>query len=392
MSDETIEATTTPPPTTTTTTNGGPRTMTRRLGGMITQPLRTFRALLDNDDAHPIEPLLLYAVVVLGINAAETYRLLALASDAPLIVFRRLIDLILRTGRTDLAVVVAAALIVGGINGLSGGRFVRTAIAVTYLLVPLAVLKAVGGALSVAGVEVWALPHRAVDSLAVVIGKRVDPFRVVVKSVVAYGPGLAVLVAWLLTKKKPWPSPHLLWARIGAAAVALSVAMLGLGAGVDVINRRERIRPKLRGDAFPQLALPQLDGVGTLDVTSLVGDGKGKVLIVDFWASWCGPCKRSLPELSQIAVDYKDKGLVVVGVNREPMERAAAREAWQTIAPSFDSVVDSKGLGERIGLTSLPSSYVVDAAGQIRHIHLGYTAPEKVRAEVDALLAEASGP
>ena len=185
-----------------TTTPLVPRSFVRRLGGMVTQPLRTFRALQNNDDAHPVEPVLLYALVILGIHAAETYRLLALASDAPLIVLRRAVDMVLRAGRTDLGVVVIAALIVGLIAKMSGGRFVRAAIATTYLLVPLTVLKAIGGALSVAGLDIWALPHNAVDSMAVVVGRAIDPLRVVVKSVVAYGPGLAVLIAWLITRKQ----------------------------------------------------------------------------------------------------------------------------------------------------------------------------------------------
>ena len=68
--------------------------------------------------------------------------------------------------------------------------------------------------------------------------------------------------------------------------------------------------------------------------------------------------------------------------------REDARAAWKALAPSFDSVVDSKGLGERVGLTSLPSSYIVDKSGTIRHLHLGYTDPAKLKAEVEALLAE----
>ncbi len=365
-----------------------PRSFVRRLGGMVTQPLRMFRALQENDDAHAVEPFVAYVLVLLGIHAAETYRLISLASDAPLIVLRRFVDLVLQAGRTDLGIVVIAALVVGGIATLRGGRFARAATATTYLLVPLTVLKAIGGALSVGGVEVWSLPHTAVDSLAVVVGRSIDPVRVVVKSLVAYGPGLAILIAWLATMKKPSASPGVFPARLGAAILATTTAVLALGAGADVMNRVDQLRPKLSGDQFPSLALPMLEGKGSLDVVTLLGEGKGKVLIVDFWASWCGPCKRSLPELSALATQLKDKGLVVVGVNREAMDREAARASWKAIGPAFDSVVDNKGLGERVGLTSLPSSYIVDASGRIRHLHLGYTDPDKVKAEVEALLAE----
>jgi thiol-disulfide isomerase/thioredoxin len=154
----------------------------------------------------------------------------------------------------------------------------------------------------------------------------------------------------------------------------------------QVVSRSETLRPKLGGDPFPALALPHLEKGGRVDVTRAL-QGGARIVVVDFWASWCGPCKRSLPELSQIAADYKDRGVVVYGVNREPSDQPAARAAWKAIAPAFDSLVDTVGLGERLGLTSLPTSYIVGADGRIRHVHLGYTEPAALRAELDALLA-----
>lgn len=362
------------------------RSVVRRVGAMITQPRRGFAALLDNDDAHPIEPLLAYALVVLAIHAAETFRLLSLATSAPLIVVRRLFDVVVRAGATDLALVAISAVVVGIVAKTRGVPMVRAAIATTYLLVPLTLLKAVGGACAVAGLELWWLPHRAVDSMAVVVNGHLDVGRMVLKSVVAYAPGAVVLVDWLL-RRSARLSPSVHAPRLGAVALALTTAMLMLGAGVDVANRSDVLKPALQGDAFPSVRLPTLDGKSSVDVVELVGEGKAKVLIVDFWASWCGPCRRSMPELSALAQAYKDKGVVVVGVNREPRDKEAARAAWAELAPSFDSLVDSKGLGERVGLTSLPSSYIVDRSGRIRHLHLGLTSIESIRAEVDALLA-----
>jgi thiol-disulfide isomerase/thioredoxin len=363
------------------------RSAVRRVGAMITQPRRGFAALLNNDDAHPIEPLLAYALVVLAIHAAETFRLLSLATSAPLIVVRRLFDVVVRAGATDLAVVAVSAVVVGIVAKTRGVPMVRAAIATTYLLVPLTLLKAVGGACAVAGLELWWLPHRAVDSMAVVVSGHMDIGRIVLKSVVAYAPGGMVLLDWLL-RRGVQVSPSVQAPRLGATLLALATAMLVLGAGVDVANRADVLKPALQGDAFPSMRLPTLDGRGSVDVVELVGERKAKVLIVDFWASWCGPCRRSMPDLSALAQEYKGKGVVVVGVNREPRDRDAARAAWAELAPAFDNVVDSKGLGERVGLTSLPSTYIVDRSGHIRHLHLGLTSITSVRAEVDALLAE----
>jgi thiol-disulfide isomerase/thioredoxin len=363
------------------------RSVFRRVGAMITQPRRGFSALLDNDDAHPIEPLAAYALVVLAIHAAETFRLLSLATNAPLVVARRLFDVVVRAGATDLAVVAGCAAVVSIVAKTRGVPMVRAAIATTYLLVPLTLLKAVGGACAVAGLELWWLPHRAVDSMAVVVNGHLDVGRMVLKSVVAYAPGALVLLDWLF-RRGARLSPSLAAPRVGTAVLAMTTTMLVLGAAVDVANRADVLKPALQGDAFPSMRLPMLEGSGSVDVVELVGEGKAKVLIVDFWASWCGPCRRSMPELSALAQAYKDKGVAVMGINREPRDRDAARAAWRELAPSFDSVVDTKGLGERVGLTSLPSSYIVDRSGRIRHLHLGLTSIESVRAEVDALLAE----
>jgi len=382
---------------TTLPTDAGPQMnrlgLVERAGGIVVSPLRALAGLARSGDAHPLEPALIYAVVVLAVHAAETYRLLALVGDAPLIVLRRLFDLVLRAGRTDLVVVAVAAVLIGAIAKARGQKAIGAAVAVTYLLIPLALLKALGGLLALAGVEVWALPHRAVDSLVVVVDNQVDWGRFTVKCVVAYTHGLVVLLWWLATMTTFRQAPRAVTGRCGAAIVIAIVGLLVLMSVGNVLNRADALRPRTGGDMFPALSLPKLFGKARLDIATLVGDGDGKakVLVVDFWASWCAPCKRSLPELKDIAARYQERGVVVVGVNREPMNVPAARDVWQALKPGFDSVIDNAGLGERLGLTSLPSSYVVDRTGRIRHLHLGYTEPAVLERELDALLAEDGG-
>jgi thiol-disulfide isomerase/thioredoxin len=361
-------------------------TCVTRIGGIVTAPRATLESLTRGDDGHPLEPFLVYALVVISLHGAETYRLLSLVSEAPLIAARRLFDVVLRAGRTDLVIVVGAAAVVALIAALQRRRPLGAALATTYLLVPLALLKAVGGLLSVAGLELWMMPHHAVDSMAVVVGGKVDYQRMTIKCVVAYGSGVITLAAWLFGPKAI--APRAVVGRVGAAIV---VAVVGAGivaSSATVAQRRESLRPLLSGDTFPVQELPHLNGGGRSAPTAAIDDKRAKVVLVDFWASWCGPCKRSLPELSALSESHKGQGLVVVGVNREPRDRPAARQAWQDFGPSFDSLIDNVGLGERLGLTSLPTSYIVDAKGVIRHVHLGYTEIDVVRAEVEALLKE----
>lgn len=385
-----------------------PSTIAARLGGVVIQPRRAFRTLVDDDRASLTEPLAVFAVVMLALHAADTYRLLALAGDAPLVVARRLLDLVVRAGSADLGVAAGAAVVVALLARALGQRAFGAAVATGYLLVPLATLKAVGGVLALAGFDVWLLPHRAVDSAAILVQGQPSWARFAAKCVVAWGPGLAVLVDWLRRARRGALTPPLraVTARQGVAVLLAVVTVLTGWSAVDVLRRADTLRPRLPGDAFPALPLRPLPPAGRSTATTALPPSTNdkrrvdlvdvarlpttRVLVVDFWASWCGPCRRSLPDLSAVARDYAARGVVVVGVNREPRDLAAAQKAWAELAPSFETLVDDRGLGERLGLTSLPSSFIVDHTGQIRHLHLGLTPAATLRAELDALLAEAA--
>ena len=99
---------------------------------------------------------------------------------------------------------------------------------------------------------------------------------------------------------------------------------------------------------------------------------KGKVVYVDFWASWCGPCRKSFPWLNNIEKKYKDKGLVVIGINLDSDFEMAKRFLEKTPA-YFQLFSDPKGvLAEKYKLIGMPSSFVLDRNGEVRHRHVGF--------------------
>lgn len=110
---------------------------------------------------------------------------------------------------------------------------------------------------------------------------------------------------------------------------------------------------------------------------------KGKVVYIDFWASWCVPCRKSFPWLNELAKKYPDD-LVVVGVNVDN-ERAAAMKFLEKYPASFPLVFDPQGkLAGEYKLEGMPSAVIVDRNGKIAHRHVGFR-EEKV-AEYEQLV------
>ena len=123
-----------------------------------------------------------------------------------------------------------------------------------------------------------------------------------------------------------------------------------------------------------------------------VSDFRGKVLLVDFWASWCVPCKASFPALDAIYREYQPRGVEVLAVNLDEDRRNA--DGFLAAHPHRRPVMfDPKGVTpEAFGVKGMPTSYVIDRAGSIRFIHIGYSGNVDVsyRQEITQLLAEPS--
>lgn len=118
---------------------------------------------------------------------------------------------------------------------------------------------------------------------------------------------------------------------------------------------------------------------------------RGHVVWVDFWASWCDPCVAAIPFLNQLDRDLYEQGLRVLGVNLDEQPAAAAEFLAQHQA-RFLQVADPDGeCPRRFGVDAMPSSYLVDRQGVVRHVHRGFRAGDAaaLRRRVEELLAEA---
>lgn len=166
-----------------------------------------------------------------------------------------------------------------------------------------------------------------------------------------------------------------------AAAVLVTVALASVFAGRFGEDPRAVASP-LVGKPAPERALPMLDGEGQLSLTEL----RGNVVVVNFWASWCIPCRREHAELAAAAAHYEGDDVRFVGIVYEDSARNA-RRFLDELGRSYDNVIDP---GSRaaidFGLFGVPETFFIDRDGIVRSRINGPVTTETVTAAVDPLL------
>lgn len=193
------------------------------------------------------------------------------------------------------------------------------------------------------------------------------------------------------TSSLPLDSVKLFYARLGSAVQQST-------SGKAIADEIEKLAAGSPGSMAKDFTASEVDG-NKLTLSSL----KGKYVLIDFWASWCVPCRKSMPHVKQLYAKYKDKGLEVIGVSDDDRDSTAWKKAmakdgtgiWHNVLRGLDmekiqrGEKNEKDISEKFGIHSLPTKILIDPSGRI--IGRYDKGTEEEAAEMDALLAKVMG-
>lgn len=139
--------------------------------------------------------------------------------------------------------------------------------------------------------------------------------------------------------------------------------------------------PTAIGQDAPEIALPDLGG----EMVSLASL-RGKVVLINFWATWCPPCREEMPDIEDVYRRFKDRGFVVLAVNLQE-DSGTVAEFVQRLGLSFTIVLDTSGeVSETYRVFSLPTSYFVDRDGVIRDANIGGMTRDIIEAKLEKIM------
>jgi peroxiredoxin len=149
-----------------------------------------------------------------------------------------------------------------------------------------------------------------------------------------------------------------------ASSRCLRAALGLLLAAVTALTAAAPLAPTAQA---PDFTLRTLDGQKLR-----LGEQRGRVVLVNFWATWCGPCRQEMPHLNKLYEKYKSSGFVLLGVNVDD-DTAQAAGVASKLGVTFPVLPDAdKRVSRQYDLNAMPSTVLIDRDGRVRYLHRGY--------------------
>jgi thiol-disulfide isomerase/thioredoxin len=147
-------------------------------------------------------------------------------------------------------------------------------------------------------------------------------------------------------------------------------------------------RPPSRQEAVVEIGLPapkfKLPDLKGQEVS--LDQFKGKVVMLDFWATWCGPCQMTMPVIEKLEKEYSDT-LIVLAINLQESKDEVAEYAKRQAVTSRVLLDESGSVGATYGTDSIPMQFLIDKNGIVRHVQMGYSPKmaSQLRAQIEQL-------
>ena len=167
-----------------------------------------------------------------------------------------------------------------------------------------------------------------------------------------------------------------------AAVIGLAAMLAGCAAVRTDVASSSSLKPEPQRKAAPDFSLKDATGQNVK-----LSDYRGKVVVMNFWATWCGPCKIEIPWFMDFQKTYKDRDFAVLGISMDD-------DGWESVKPYIEQkkinyriMVGTEELSKEYGgLESLPTTFVIDREGRIAAVHVGLISKSEYQSEILNLL------